>query len=257
MTPTEAPPARKPPKGMPFAISASVLLHGAAAALLIAAVAGADAPPPPPITITAAVDASITLEPDLERETAPLPEPDARLRPETLLDPLDVPDEAPPPFAEEAAPRSVLPAGGPEFGSRPSGAFPAHGRRADGVGGADAVGGGGGGGSNGASAGAASARAPVFVAARPRKGDCRRPDYPRSAREGRVEGSVRLRLVVSEDGSVLSVAVEVPSGSEALDDAAASAARDWRFEPATEDGAPVLSTVLVPVSFRISGTPSR
>ena len=239
---------------MSFAISASLLLHGAAAAFLLAVVAGADAPPPPPITITAAIDGGIALEPDLEPEPAPLPEP--RLRPETLLDPLEVADETPPPFEVEASPRAALPAAsGPDFGSRPSAAFPARGRRTAGVGGAEA--GGGGGAGDGEAAGSGVSREPVFVAARPRKGDCRRPDYPRSAREGRVEGSVRLRLVVSEEGSVLSVAVEVPSGSEALDDAATAAAREWRFEPATEDGAPVASTVLVPVSFRISGAPSR
>lgn len=67
------------------------------------------------------------------------------------------------------------------------------------------------------------------------------------AREGRVV----LRLLVRADGGVARVEIAEPSGEEALDRAAASAAWAWRFSPATRNGSPIDAWVLIPVRFVI------
>ena len=58
-----------------------------------------------------------------------------------------------------------------------------------------------------------------------------------------------LRVSVDADGSVAAVSVEKGSGHGALDAAAAEAVAHWTFRPATEDGRPVPSVVLQPVTF--------
>lgn len=60
------------------------------------------------------------------------------------------------------------------------------------------------------------------------------PPYPESLRRAGVEGTAVLRLVIEADGRVGQVDLVRSSGSEALDDAARSTARLWRFEPPGE-----------------------
>lgn len=75
------------------------------------------------------------------------------------------------------------------------------------------------------------------------------PDYPLQARRSREQGTVLLRVEVSPQGSALLVAVEQSSGWPALDEAAASAVRRWRFEAARRGRDPVAAWVLVPIEF--------
>ena len=63
------------------------------------------------------------------------------------------------------------------------------------------------------------------------------PEYPRAAREKRVQGSVVLNVIVSKDGSVEQL-VPVTGDSE-LAPAAAAAVRQWRFKPLVRDGKPI------------------
>jgi len=78
-----------------------------------------------------------------------------------------------------------------------------------------------------------------------------RPAYPFAARRKGIEGRVVLRVSVLASGGVASVAVERTSGSKLLDRAALDAVRRWRFSPATRLGQPVVSTVRVPITFRL------
>jgi len=55
------------------------------------------------------------------------------------------------------------------------------------------------------------------------------PEYPDSARRRGIEGTVVVRCVVAADGAVDTAAVVASSGSVALDGAAVTAARRWRF----------------------------
>jgi len=73
------------------------------------------------------------------------------------------------------------------------------------------------------------------------------PRYPAS----RHEGMVLMRLVIGTDGRVSQVGLERSSGFDDLDQAAMTAARGWRFEPAIEAGRAVVSMVRVPVEFSL------
>jgi TonB family protein len=58
------------------------------------------------------------------------------------------------------------------------------------------------------------------------------PDYPEIARKGRLEGTVKLSVVVTNEGKVQTV--KVIGGHPVLVQAASNAARQWQFEPAAK-----------------------
>ena len=66
-----------------------------------------------------------------------------------------------------------------------------------------------------------------------------------------VEKSIAHSLLNYPDGTVGRASVERSSGSEALDDAALSAARIWRFSPASKDGVPTTDVFVIPFRFRL------
>ena len=78
-----------------------------------------------------------------------------------------------------------------------------------------------------------------------------RPEYPDTARKARVEGAVRVEIIIDEDGNIEAakavkedpsgseMAVEVVDGWEALRSAAESAALEARFSPTLLSGVPV------------------
>ncbi len=74
------------------------------------------------------------------------------------------------------------------------------------------------------------------------------PVYTTAARRAGVEGRVLLRLAVDERGGV--ACVEVVSGlPHGLSQSAIAAAREWRFRPATQNGARTAVTVATSVTF--------
>jgi TonB family protein len=64
-----------------------------------------------------------------------------------------------------------------------------------------------------------------------------------------ITGTVHLLLFINERGDLTNVLVERSSGSEALDDAASSAARHWVFNPEMRNGVAVSSIDRQPVAF--------
>ncbi len=76
------------------------------------------------------------------------------------------------------------------------------------------------------------------------------PIYPEAARKDKVTGSVRLRLHIDTAGRV-SAADVLESVRADIDEAALSATRQWRFEPAIENGEPVAVFYDVTVNFRL------
>jgi len=75
-------------------------------------------------------------------------------------------------------------------------------------------------------------------------------EYTAMARRFRIEGDVRLRVTVAEDGRVGDV--EVLEGlQQGLTEQAIRAVKKWRFEPATAGDRPVSATVDVTVQFRL------
>jgi protein TonB len=105
-----------------------------------------------------------------------------------------------------------------------------------------------------------AAPAPVVVArpgeitrtARPSGGYQVIPPYPATARQQRAEGTTLLRVLVLADGRVGDVAVQKSAGHADLDQAAAEAVRQWRFDPAREGADAVAMWVLLPVQFHLT-----
>ena len=62
--------------------------------------------------------------------------------------------------------------------------------------------------------------------------ETRPPVYPPRCLRMGIEGTVRVRVLVGEDGRPQEVTIGKSSGESALDEAAMDAVRNWRFEPA-------------------------
>lgn len=86
------------------------------------------------------------------------------------------------------------------------------------------------------------------VAAAPLPGN-RPPQYPAASLRRGEGGTVRIRVDVTEQGEVGDAQVVESSGSRALDRAALSAVRNWRFKPAMRGGQPIADAVIVPIGF--------
>jgi TonB family protein len=77
------------------------------------------------------------------------------------------------------------------------------------------------------------------------------PVYPELAMNAGIEGTAMLRVLVDEDGKVLSVDVIQSDVTPAMEEAAMVAARQFVFRPATQGTMPVKAYMAVPVTFRL------
>ena len=78
------------------------------------------------------------------------------------------------------------------------------------------------------------------------------PVYPYAAKLRRESGEVRLRVLVTVDGTAGDVKIEMSSGSTSLDQAARDVVfRKWRFVPAKRGDEAVEAWVIVPVVFEL------
>jgi protein TonB len=77
------------------------------------------------------------------------------------------------------------------------------------------------------------------------------PVYPPRCLRMGIEGRVRVRVLVGENGRPQEVTLGQTSGESALDQAAMDAVRGWRFEPARRNGVPVRAWAIVPVEFKL------
>jgi len=98
-----------------------------------------------------------------------------------------------------------------------------------------------------------AAQGPIAFAA-PRYNDNAKPAYPRRALLRGEQGMVLLLVSVSEVGRVSDVRVVRSSGSEALDEAALIAVRQWIFHPARRGDRPVEMEVHVPIHFQLESS---
>jgi TonB family protein len=73
--------------------------------------------------------------------------------------------------------------------------------------------------------------------------------YPDEARNAGVQGTVVLKLVVSETGEVKEVSVV--SGDQLLAQAATAAVRQWKYRPYTVDGVPVEIETQLGINFHL------
>lgn len=77
-----------------------------------------------------------------------------------------------------------------------------------------------------------------------------RPKYTSDAMRNKIQGVVRLEIVVLADGTVGDVRI-TSSLDPGLDAAAVEAAKQWRFVPAKRDGKPVAVRVPLELEFRV------
>ena len=78
------------------------------------------------------------------------------------------------------------------------------------------------------------------------------PIYPAISRRLAEQGSVRLRLTIGTDGSVIDATIISSSGFPRLDEAAARwVRRNWRYEPAMRGDMPIQATTEATLTFRL------
>jgi len=75
------------------------------------------------------------------------------------------------------------------------------------------------------------------------------PVYPALAREGRIQGNVQLKAVISADGKIKTLTVV--SGHPLLVDAALDAVRHWTYQPTLLNGSPVEVKTEILVRFEL------
>jgi len=73
--------------------------------------------------------------------------------------------------------------------------------------------------------------------------------YPPIARQLKIEGSVELEALVTENGTVEQVSIV--SGNPVLTRPASDAIKKWKFTPFTADGKAVKALVPVSMSFKM------
>lgn len=79
------------------------------------------------------------------------------------------------------------------------------------------------------------------------------PAYPERARKKGITGRVVLSLLIDAAGSVQDVRVTESQPAGVFDEAAVSAVKTWRFQPAMYEGRPVSIRVTLPLRFGFDG----
>ncbi len=77
------------------------------------------------------------------------------------------------------------------------------------------------------------------------------PVYPPRCLRMGIEGVVKVRVLVGENGKPQEITLSKSSGESALDRAAMEAIKEWEFNPATRNGLPIRAWVIVPVAFTL------
>ena len=78
------------------------------------------------------------------------------------------------------------------------------------------------------------------------------PVYPAQSQRMKEQGRVLLRVEIGADGRARQVLVSRSSGHARLDESAASAVRQARFAPYTENGVPLVVWTNVPIDFELT-----
>ena len=81
--------------------------------------------------------------------------------------------------------------------------------------------------------------------------DLLRPPYPEGKRQGEEEATLRLRLSIDARGRVTAVEPVGQADPEFLASARRHLVRHWRYRPATENGRPVATTLVITLRFQL------
>jgi protein TonB len=79
------------------------------------------------------------------------------------------------------------------------------------------------------------------------------PEYPYAARSRNQSGTVTVRFLVAEDGSVTEARVLAADPPGVFDASVLRAVRSWRFTPGRLGGRAVSTWVELPVRFDLGG----
>lgn len=79
---------------------------------------------------------------------------------------------------------------------------------------------------------------------------CIQSVYPAPARQSRIEGVVRLHVIIAKDGTIAQT--EVVSGHPLLQQAALHAVRQWVCQPTLLEGKPVEVDTTIDVIFQLN-----
>ncbi|MEA2562585.1 MAG: hypothetical protein QOH06_4089 [Acidobacteriota bacterium] len=77
------------------------------------------------------------------------------------------------------------------------------------------------------------------------------PEYPASARDAKIEGTVVVKTVIDEQGRVQKPTVGESSGNADLDKSALDTVAQWTFQPATLKGKPVAVYFTLTIRFAL------
>lgn len=77
------------------------------------------------------------------------------------------------------------------------------------------------------------------------------PPYPAASKHKKETGTVVVRVVISEQGTVMDASIRQSSGFSALDEAALNAVRRYRFSPTIRDGRPVIASGSIAMPFTL------
>lgn len=78
------------------------------------------------------------------------------------------------------------------------------------------------------------------------------PEYPESAINRGLEGTVLLKVQVNPAGKAIDVQIYKSSGASALDEAALGTVRRWSFVPAKRGSEAISGQVIVPIDFSLN-----
>lgn len=77
------------------------------------------------------------------------------------------------------------------------------------------------------------------------------PVYPPRCLRMGIEGVVKVRVLVGEDGVPQEITLAKSSGEPLLDQAAMEAVKDWIFKPGMRNGLPARAWAVVPIEFKL------
>jgi protein TonB len=75
--------------------------------------------------------------------------------------------------------------------------------------------------------------------------------YPDASKRANEEGTCRVRVSVAVSGLITDATIESSSGFPRLDDACIKGVKGLKVLPATEDGKPVETTTIVPITWKL------
>lgn len=76
-----------------------------------------------------------------------------------------------------------------------------------------------------------------------------KPEYPRYAKNNRIEGGVTVSFIVDKDGNVIEPKIIKANPPNVFENAALAAVKNWRFSPAKKDGETVDAKINVNINF--------